>query len=646
MPVTPEKTPFPPLPNASDVVGFPVDADMQWAVRKGEQIIRVFYRYRGKNVPEPIATEMREKIAQREKAGKGAAGIEIRRYLGVVHDGVFYPTDAFRAKPKLFPKPIKSMKGRRANKLDEMLDAVFSSQYSRLTNPENAYSLGVGATGILTGIAAQENITNDLYAALCDVFPEKKAQQLYAKILTVALFMAHTGEAGWHIEHWSARRVVPAKLLPSQATQLFAELGPKEGELRAALTKRRLARRGKGDLLALDGTNSPCNAKKVGLAFVGMGKEGALQRQIVLSYLYSVDTGLPVTYQIYPGNMADASSLAIYRDLWKGYGIKDSEALSTFDRGYPKVDMLIEFIRTKIPFLCAVKTNLSFVQKALPPLSELFQRKNQIDGTAVFGVASQVQMNPKEADSKVFLHTYFSPEVLAKEMEELSNRLMRAKQAWNQDGQAPSGDLKKLFKTPVKNQPLEEDEAAVNQAYSRLGFFAFVSNTVSSPAVCLARYGLRNGVEVCFKTAKNTTGMTTLRAHNDATMLGKIFVNFVAVMMASAVLARMRCWHIPDQTSADGCEVKLPLCRQMAFRKLLHEVDAVFLHKEPKCESFVVHETDRINRIVRQLRLPANFFDSSAKLIDLITRVPQLPTEESHPSAPAAPAPIPATPPD
>lgn len=619
----------PPLPNASDIVGFPIDADMQWIPKKGELSIRVFYRYRGKEVPKAIAAEMQRKLEQFEKEGRTGSP-EVRRYIGEVHNNVFYPNTAFKAQPHLYPRPIKSLKGRRARKLDEAVMGVFSAQHERLTNPEGTYSLGVGATGVLAGVAADSHITEDLYGALCDVFPKEKAAQLYPKVLSVAFFQAHTGEANWHIEHWSARRAVPAKLYPSQVTALFAELGPKEAELRAALAKRRFARHkgNKGDLYALDGTNSPCNAKKVGLAFVGKGKEGTLQRQLVISYLYSAETGLPLTYNVYPGNMADVSSLSIYKNLWESYGIKDSEAISVFDRGYFKTSAMLDFNRTGIPYLCAVKTNLKFVEEAILSVGNLVRRENQIEGTAVFGKVMQVYMVPNCEESKVYLHLYFSPEVLAKEMREFDNKLQQARHDWD-NGKELSGEVKDLFKKPVKGCPLEEDLEAVNKAYAALGFFGFVSNTISNCAMCLARYGLRNGVEVCFKTAKTTTGLSTLRAHNDATMMGKIFVNFIAVMTASAVMQRMRRWHIPKENSEDGYDMKMPLCRRTAYRKLLHEVDAVFLHKEPKCEPMIQHETEKINRIIRQLRLPKNFFDSAQKIIELITRVPDLPTDSA-----------------
>ena len=190
-----------------------------------------------------------------------------------------------------------------------------------------------------------------------------------------------------------------------------------------------------------------------------------------------------------------------------------------------------------------------------------------------------------------------------------------------------SGEVRDLFKKPVKGRPLEEDLDAVNKAYAALGFFGFVSNKISNCAMCLAGYGLRNGVEVCFKTAKTTTDLSTLRAHNDATRMGKIFVNFVAVMTASAVMQRMRHWHIPKENSEDGYEVKMPLCRRTAYRKLLHEVDAVFLQKETSCEPMVLHETEKVNRIIRQLSLPQNIFASARKIIELITRIPDLPTD-------------------
>lgn len=157
----------------------------------------------------------------------------------------------------------------------------------------------------------------------------------------------------------------------------------------------------KPDLYALDGTNSPCRAKKIGLAHVSKGKSGALQRQVVLSYLYSAETGLPITYQTYSGNMADVSSLSIFKDLWEAYGIKDSEAVSIFDRGYFKAEEMTDFNRRGIPYTCAVKMKLKFVQEVLPPLHELMQRKNQIEGTCMFGTVVETHMKPKCEDRSI-----------------------------------------------------------------------------------------------------------------------------------------------------------------------------------------------------------------------------------------------------
>ena len=59
----------------------------------------------------------------------------------------------------------------------------------------------------------------------------------------------------------------------------------------------------------------------------GLVEPGEDPRQAAVRELFE-ETGLTLTYNVYPGNMADVSSLSIYKNLWESYGIKDSEAIS------------------------------------------------------------------------------------------------------------------------------------------------------------------------------------------------------------------------------------------------------------------------------------------------------------------------------
>ena len=95
------------LPDPKDVLGLPILADMQFGKWKGgEDVIRVFYRYRGKDVPELIVKEREKLRAKAIEAGRIPAEYpEVRLYLGIVEDLVFHP----KSDSLLIPRSIRNL---------------------------------------------------------------------------------------------------------------------------------------------------------------------------------------------------------------------------------------------------------------------------------------------------------------------------------------------------------------------------------------------------------------------------------------------------------------------------------------------------------------------------------------------------------
>lgn len=114
-------------------------------------------------------------------------------------------------------------------------------------------------------------------------------------------------------------------------------------------------------------------------------------------------------------------------------------------------------------------------------------------------------------------------------------------------------------------------------------------------------------------------------SRNDVTLLGKVFLNFLAVTMASTLLARMKNWH---RSSRIESAPTTPISRKMGYQKLLNELDAAFLFKHVKCKPGVHHETQKISYLLEQLGMP-DVLANTQKQIDMVTGFP--------PSADASP---------
>ena len=72
------------------------------------------------------------------------------------------------------------------------------------------------------------------------------------------------------------------------------------------------------------------------------------------------------------------------------------------------------------------------------------------------------------------------------------------------------------------------------------GFQALFSNGIKDPLEALQIYRDKDVVEKCFDDLKNQLDMKRLRMHSSATVDGRLFVQFIALIYISALRKEMR----------------------------------------------------------------------------------------------------------
>lgn len=82
---------------------------------------------------------------------------------------------------------------------------------------------------------------------------------------------------------------------------------------------------------------------------------------------------------------------------------------------------------------------------------------------------------------------------------------------------------------------------AVSRYISRYaGFQALLSNGIKDPLEAIRVYRDKDAVEKCFDDLKNSLDMKRLRMHTPATVDGRLFVTFIALILISAIRREMR----------------------------------------------------------------------------------------------------------
>ncbi|MFZ2960582.1 MAG: hypothetical protein WA705_27195 [Candidatus Ozemobacteraceae bacterium] len=98
-----------------------------------------------------------------------------------------------------------------------------------------------------------------------------------------------------------------------------------------------------------------------------------------------------------------------------------------------------------------------------------------------------------------------------------------------------------IHETPVRGRKvLYNDEAIEKHLKQYAGFFAILTNGIKDPVQTLMIYRNKDVVEECFDDLKNQLDMKRLRIHGSASMAGRFFVQFIALIYMSALRRDMR----------------------------------------------------------------------------------------------------------
>ena len=139
------------------------------------------------------------------------------------------------------------------------------------------------------------------------------------------------------------------------------------------------------------------------------------------------------------------------------------------------------------------------------------------------------------------------------------------------------------------------NSVAVSQHISRYaGFQALLSNGIKDPVEAMRVYRDKDAVEKCFDDLKNSLDMKRLRMHTAATVDGRLFVQFIALILISAIRKELR---------ASG------LIEKYTVRELLQEMKTLTKVKYSGKYGYILTEITKAQRDIPKaldIQLPGN----------------------------------------
>lgn len=407
----------------------------------------------------------------------------------------------------------------------------------------------VGMMDIIDHIGKISGIDDAIYANT-----DKGTAQ---KVISLARYLLATdGQSLPGITSWQYSHPLPYDegLSESIYHDLFTDVGRNESLMQSFFASR-IEKAGDTALLAYDSTTISTYSKQISEARFGFNKAHDGLPTVKLLSLYSVETRQPVVFTRQPGNQPDVITIENALKQLQVLGIKKAEIVT--DNGYYSEKNLAEMLHARFDFITLVKIGISWVKK------ELENRFNEFSSTgsacpfdtSTHGVSVMLKHEftrqrkyasvkkglaggtQESFERRIYLHLYFNPfrkveqdSTFDKDMFELKYLVEKE----TAEEELSPGAVEKINKYLNINRRgnavnVTFNEKAIAEAKKYHGYFALVSNCEKDPFECLSKYRRRETIEQFFEAGKQKTDGTRTRVWSSESLMGRMFVQFVAL---------------------------------------------------------------------------------------------------------------------
>ena len=440
-----------------------------------------------------------------------------------------------------------------------------------------------GATYLLDEISDKLGITEDLKRC----FPDR-----YQQILSVAYYLILEDRSPLsRFPKWAALHKHPYdKDIPSQrSSELFASISEDECYQFFCLQGRR---RTEKEYLAYDTTSISSYSKGLKQVRYGYNKEGDYLPQINLALLFGEESNLPFYYRKLPGNISDVKTI---KNLIADMDFLEYKKIKlVMDRGFYSEDNINALFQNHLKFLMSAKLSLTFVKNELNKVrDDLRTWTNYSQKYELYALTQSIrwtysQKRPYIGDTlagerRMYLHMYFNSERALEDEKEFNIKLINLQEELVSGKRRPEHEklYAKYFdisSTPVRGIKVTARQTAIDDAKKNYGFFALISNEIKDPITALEIYRNKDLVEKAFGNLKERLNMRRLLVSSDASLDGKLFVQFIALIFLSYLKKQMQ--------DSD-------LFKKHTMQGLLDEFDVIECYHQPGSKLRVGEVTQR-----------------------------------------------------
>lgn len=473
---------------------------------------------------------------------------------GVVY---VYEAEAFWDKEKNQPRNKQVCIG----KLDPYTGDLIPSKRFAYEQEVQRNPTVIASTTIVGPSIVLDTITQRLGLAklLKSSFPQEHQQ-----ILTMAYYLIAQGGPLSHCQAWCNGHTHPcAELLTSQRISEILRTITIDGK--QTFLKRWMNKVLEDDYLCYDITSISSYSKLNEYIKFGYNRDSEKLPQLNLAMLFGQKSCLPVYFQRMPGNITDVTTL---HNLVKTFQFLEIRSLNyVMDKGFYSKKNVNELLASRSKFTISVPLNNKWVQHAIDDIHDTIHGPHgyrKLDSKILY-VHSRLYPWGKD-NRRCYLHLYYNAQMRASAIDQFNEDLVRYKDEL-ESGQLVSKHQEAydtffvIKTTPKRGIKISYNDATVNQYIKRYtGFQAILSNRIKDSVKAFQVYRDKDVVEKCFDDLKNQLDMKRLRMHSSAAVDGRLFVQFIALILVSVLRRKLRESNLIEKYTA---------------RELLQEMDTL-----------------------------------------------------------------------
>ena len=401
--------------------------------------------------------------------------------------------------------------------------------------PSTASAAVVGPSLILDALSKRLGLAKILKS----VFPE-----FHGQILTMAYYLAAHGGPLSQCVSWTKTHEHPSGK-PLEGQRISEILGKISTDGKQSFMAAWMEKILEDDFLCYDITSISSYSELNEYIRFGHNRDRERLPQMNLAMLFGQKSRLPVYYHRMPGNITDVQTMHNLLETFKRLEVKNLHYV--LDRGFYSKKNVDELLERRDHFTLSVPLHNRWVRDAIDEIIDTVQGPEgyrMVDDETLY-VHSRLYPWGEER-RRCYLHLYYNDLIRSEAVNRFNRQLLDCKDEL--ESGKPKAEHQDIYDsffvitaTPVRGKKVSYNAEAVSQFINRYaGFQALLTTKFKDPLEALQVYRDKDVVEKCFDDLKNVLDMKRLRMHSIETVDGRLFVQFIALILMSELRRAMR----------------------------------------------------------------------------------------------------------